>query len=101
MKRIKAKKGVYLVERAGTWYLETCRNGFQKRLSIDTVITRTAGRRITTSSAITFTPTKQVHAFLRQLLSTGLYGFTVEDVVDRIVCEKLIETLNPQLAQKK
>lgn len=38
---------------------------------------------------ITVPVSKTVHQMLLGLLETGLYGHTVEDVADRLLCERL------------
>lgn len=43
--------------------------------------------------SIEFIPTIQVRSHLERLLATGLYGFRIEDVVERLICDKLIEML--------
>lgn len=44
-------------------------------------------------ASIEILPTKQVRALLEKLLETGLYGFRIEDVAERLICDKLIEML--------
>lgn len=56
--------------------------------------------------SIEIVPTKQVRALLDKLLATGLYGFRIEDVAERLICDKLIEMLRERstllgLAQKR
>jgi hypothetical protein len=99
-KRIKVKRGMYLIQRGEAWYLETCKNGVQKRICIETVNTRETSRRVTSARAIAFVPTTQVKSLLDRLLATGLYGFSIEEVIDRLLCSKLIEISKSTLANK-
>ncbi len=43
------------------------------------------------------TISKQAHAHLEQLVATGLFGATVEDVMERLICEQLHQLLKERV----
>jgi hypothetical protein len=46
--------------------------------------------------SIEITPTKIELALLQQLLKTGLWGFTIEDVCERLIAESLRQKISPK-----
>ena len=48
--------------------------------------------------AIQYRPMPKVRRWLEQLQATGFYGFSLDEVVDRLVCQKLIDLIHERSA---
>ncbi len=45
------------------------------------------------ATSITLKPTPEAHRLLKHLTENGLFGTSVEDVAERLLCEKLREVV--------